>query len=120
MFYNIENDELFKYKDRLISRKIAKFDNTNWYMWGRKFYKSDKKRIYVNGKTRCKKPFFINDCTSYDGSILAIFPRKDVTSVELQLMCKKLNEMDWNKLGFVVDGRYIFSQRSLENSLISW
>jgi adenine-specific DNA-methyltransferase len=29
MFYNIENDELFKYKDRLISRKIAKFDNTN-------------------------------------------------------------------------------------------
>jgi adenine-specific DNA-methyltransferase len=28
---------------------------------------------------------------------------------------KVLNDVDWHSLGFVVDGRFIFSQRSLEN-----
>jgi adenine-specific DNA-methyltransferase len=29
-----------------------------------------------------------------------------------------LNMVDWEELGFVVDGRYIFNQRSLENTLL--
>ncbi len=27
-----------------------------------------------------------------------------------------LNEVDWTDLGFVCDGRFLFSQRSLENA----
>ena len=29
-----------------------------------------------------------------------------------------LNGVDWNELGFVCDGRYLFSQKSLESTLL--
>jgi len=118
MLYNSYHKDLEKVKDKLLNRKIRKFNDTNWYEWGRKYYESDKNRIYVNSKTRNKKPFFISDIKAYDGSILAIFPRKDVTDKELKKMCDILNNVNWEELGFVVDGRFIFSQKSLENTLL--
>ena len=118
MIYNSYHKDLEKVKDKLLNRKIRKFNDTNWYEWGRKYYESDKNRIYVNSKTRNKKPFFISDIKAYDGSILAIFPRKDVTDKELKKMCDILNNVNWEELGFVVDGRFIFSQKSLENTLL--
>ena len=42
MFYNIDAPYLHQYKDKLINRKIKHFDNSNWYTWGRDYYKSDK------------------------------------------------------------------------------
>lgn len=72
-------------------------------------------RIYVNTKTRNKKPFFLHSCKAYDGSILAIFPKFKVDSRDLEILCEKLNGIDWQELGFVCDGRYLFSQRSLES-----
>jgi len=118
MIYNSYHKDLEKVKDKLLNRKIRKFNDTNWYEWGRKYYESNKNRIYVNSKTRNKKPFFISDIKAYDGSILAIFPRKDVTDKELKKMCDILNNVNWEELGFVVDGRFIFSQKSLENTLL--
>ena len=29
-----------------------------------------------------------------------------------------LNEVDWHELGFVCDGRFLFTQRSLEQTLL--
>jgi adenine-specific DNA-methyltransferase len=58
MIYNTKDPSLFKYKKELIERKIKKFDENNWYMWGRGYCESKKNRIYVNGKTRQKNPFF--------------------------------------------------------------
>ena len=66
----------------------------------------------MNSKTRNMKPFFINECKNYDGSVLAIFPKVDMNMEEV---CDMLNSVDWNELGFMCDGRYLFSQRSLEN-----
>lgn len=43
---------------------------------------------------------------------LAIFPKVDMNMEEV---CDMLNSVDWNELGFMCDGRYLFSQRSLEN-----
>ncbi len=85
---------------------------------GRDYYKSDIPRIYVNTKTRNKKPFFIHSCNAYDGSILAIFPKFEVDSKNLQDLCERLNNIDWEELGFVCDGRFLFSQRSLENCML--
>lgn len=45
------------FKTQLLQRKIKKFNEQNWWAWGRDYYKSDKPRIYVNTKTRNKKPF---------------------------------------------------------------
>lgn len=85
---------------------------------GRNYYKSDQNRIYVNGKTRVKNPFFYNDCKAYDGSILAIFPKFDASVEECKQMAELLNQVNWEELGFVCDGRYLFSQRALENSVL--
>lgn len=105
---------LLPYKARLITRGVRRFTEENWWKWGRKHFMSDAPRIYVNAKTRQRRPFFVHDCKDYDGSILAIFPhRADLGSDELAAWCEALNEVDWAAQGFVCDGRFLFSQRSL-------
>lgn len=116
MVFNEPIDYLLQYKERLINRKIRHFDETNWWQWGRNHYISNKKRIYVNAKTRRHNPFFVNSCNDYDGSILAIFPKNQ--NVDIIELCAALNEVNWYELGFVCDGRYLFSQKSLENALL--
>lgn len=106
------------FKPQLLKRKIKKFDENNWWEWGRDYHKSDEARIYVNAKTRNKKPFFLHPCKAYDGSVLAVFPRFKVDLADLQKLCEMLNNVDWEELGFVCDGRFLFSQRSLENSVL--
>ena len=109
---------LWGFKTQLLQRKIKKFNEANWWEWGRDYHKSEMPRIYVNTKTRNKKPFFLHPCKAYDGSILAIFPKFKVDSTMLQEICDKLNDTDWQELGFVCDGRFLFSQRSLENAML--
>lgn len=115
MFYNVEAKELLPYKNELLNRKIKKFNERNWFEWGRNVYISDKERVYVNFKTRMKDPFFTHSCKNYDGSILGIFPKFEV---DIDEITKMLNEVNWEELGFVCDGRYIFTQKALENTIL--
>lgn len=105
---------LVPHKDRLIARRIRNYDETNWWQWGRGYYQSEQPRVYVNNKTRRQKPFFVHDCPNYDGSVLAIFP-KDPT-VNINALAASLNAVDWADLGFICDGRFLFTQRSLEQT----
>ena len=116
MLYNTNHKDLLKFKKQLLNRKIKKFNQNNWYFWGRNFYESNESRIYVNCKTRNKNPFFINNCKNYDGSIMAIFPKKKINNLEK--FKNMLNNVNWEELGFIVDGRFIFNQKSLENTLL--
>ena len=118
MFYNIDDAELRKHKDVLIKRRIKHFTEDDWYMWGRKYHESDDNRIYVNSKTRNSNPFFFHECKAYDGSILAIFPKFKTTIEQCKELAEQLNRVDWNELGFVCDGRFLFSQKALENCLL--
>ena len=102
------------HKTRLLQRKVTRFDESNWWMWGRMHHRSAQPRVYVNGKTRVAQPFFIHACTDYDGAVLAVFPRR--ADVDLSAFRAALNAVDWADLGFVCDGRYLFTQRSLENA----
>jgi adenine-specific DNA-methyltransferase len=114
MIYNHRIRYLDPFKERLLARRIRPFDESNWWQWGRGYYLSDQPRIYVNGRTRNERPFFVHPNVHYDGSVLAIFPRDP--SQDVHALCDELNAVDWADLGFVVDGRHIFSQRSLENA----
>ena len=116
MIYNTKNDFLLKHKEKLISRKIKKFNENNWWMWGRDCYFSDSPRIYVNTKTRNKKPFFTHNEKYYDGSVLAIFPYDK--NIDIKLICDKLNKIDWDEMGFVCDNRFLFTQRSLQHCML--
>ena len=115
MFFNIKNDYLSEYKDLLINRKIKKFNEDNWWQWGRGLYESNLDRIYVNCKTRDDLPFFTNKCKYYDGTILAIFPKKEIN---INKTIEILNNVDWDELGFKVGGRLCFSQKALENTYL--
>jgi adenine-specific DNA-methyltransferase len=114
MIYNIKIPYLEQFKDQLLNRKIRKFSEKDWWEWGRDFYHSDDKRIYVNCKTRNKNPFFLHESKYYDGSVLALFPKNQ--RLDIKELCEELNKVNWFELGFVCDGRYIFSQKSLENA----
>ena len=107
-------EPLLPHKQRLIARRIRSFDEFNWWQWGRGYFQSEQPRIYVNCKTRRAQPFFTHDCTNYDGSVLAIFPHDP--TVDVQVLAKALNAVDWSDLGFVCDGRFLFTQRSLEQA----
>lgn len=113
MIFNQYNEALLPYKETLIKRRIKHFDESNWWMWGRNHYMSNEKRIYVNSKTRNTRPFFLHPSNYYDGSILAIFPYNQ--QIDLQKACEALNNVNWYELGFVCDGRFLFSQKSLES-----
>ena len=65
MVYNVKNDYLESHKDELLNRKIKKFTEKDWWMWGRDQYHSEEARIYVNSKTRIQNPFFTNECKNY-------------------------------------------------------
>ena len=44
--------------------------------------------------------------------MLALFPKN---GLDLEEATQQLNETAWGELGFVCDGRLMFTQRSLEN-----
>ncbi len=112
MIYNRKDSVLKPHKNRLLARRIREFGEHNWWEWGRKYHEREGERIYVNCKTRNPKPFFVSDKTAYDGSVLALFPKR---TLSLGQIAHSLNSIDWDSLGFVCGGRLLFTQRSLQN-----
>jgi adenine-specific DNA-methyltransferase len=115
VYCDICDDYIRSHKDRLINRGIKKFSEANWWRWGRGLYVSDRPRIYVNCKTRHPSPFFLHRCNNFDGAVLALFPK---TEMSLERACTILNSLNWNELGFKYDGRFMFSHKSLSNALL--
>ena len=120
MLYGIKHPHLEKHKTELLARRVANFDESNWWQWGRASPVTELPRIYVNGRTRKPEPFFLHDCNSFDGAILALFtnnrrmPRREL--IQCMMMLNK--EVNWQELGFICDGRFLFTQRSLQTCLL--
>ena len=108
---------LQEYKEQLLARKIKKFTEDNWWEWGRKIRHIDGPKIYVNGRTRDLQPFFTNDSGWFDGSVLALIPKKE-NPYSIEELIKLLNNNNWEEQGFKVGGRLMFGQRSLTNAYL--
>ncbi len=125
MIYNKINKALLPHKQELLARRIRKFNENNWWEWGRNYPERSGARIYVNAKTRVAQPFFVSKAEAFDGSVLALFPKRQAKdkrknkAYDLAQACDQLNRLDWRALGFMTGGRYLFSQRSLENANIN-
>lgn len=116
MIYERYDIKLEQYKEILINRKIKKFDEKNWWSWGRSVnFRENESRIYVNCKTRNKQPFFLSECKKWDGSVLALFPK---IPLNLEKIKDRLNTLDWEEMGFVSGGRYLFAQKSLKEAMV--
>ena len=118
MIYNEQHECLRPHKQALLNRKIRQFDESNWWEWGRKFCDRPGPRVYVNAKTRNPQPFFASEVRAYDGSVLALFPKS--LGFDVWESAEKLNAVDWEQLGFVCDGRHIFSQKSLAHAPVEF
>ena len=114
MIYNQKDRSLLPYKKELLNRRIRAFNENNWWEWGRKYCEREQARIYVNCKTRNPKPFFTHPSKEYDGSVMALFPKK--SNMDIERAVNKLNRIKWNELGFECDGRLLFTQRSLSKA----
>ena len=110
------NPFLLKYKDRLMLRGIRKFNENNWWEWGRKITPLSVPAIFVNCKTRDLHPFYTIDTQWYDGSLLALIPKTNLYSIEE--LINILNSTDWQSQGFQVGGRLIFTQRSILEAVL--
>ena len=120
MLYGIKHPHLDKHKEELLARRVKPFDESNWWQWGRAFPINLHPRIYVNGRTRKPEPFFLHDCHSFDGAILALFTKNQRMARRELIECTRMlnKEIDWHELGFVCDGRFLFTQRSLQTCLL--
>lgn len=105
---------LMRHEEVLRARKIKRFGDDNWWHWGRKSPRDNRPRVYVNNKTRRERPFFLHSAMDFDGSVLALMIKDGAISPAA--LCDALNRVDWEELGFVSGGRYLFSQRSLMNA----
>jgi len=117
MYFDVKNAHLESHKARLLARRVAHFDESNWWQWGRLHQRRPGPRIYVNGKTRRAAPFFTHPCENYDGAILALFPKHPDLDVDRAIALLN-TAVDWQELGFVCDGRFLFTQRSLQTCLL--
>jgi adenine-specific DNA-methyltransferase len=117
MIFGVPHPQLEEHKEKLLARRVRTFVEWNWWHWGRMHHVSDSPRIYVNVKTRRSRPFFLHDCLNYDGAILALFPKR--RDMDLARATEWLNDrVDWQELGFVCDGRFLFTQRTLQTCLL--
>ena len=119
------NVELNKYmlenKDILINRKIKKYTEKNWWLWGaprnQKKIENNigKKCIYVSNLTRNKEVAFEGKVEYFGGSLLMMIPKKEV---DLKKMVEYLNS-DTFKENYTFSKRFKIGHRQLCNVLCS-
>lgn len=117
-----KNDKINKYltdhKKELINRKIRKFNEANWFEWGRNI-SSIKKYIgddciYIYNLTRKTDVAFIDKVRYFGGNLIMIKPKK---KCNLNTVLLYLNS-DLFKENFIFSGRFKIGHRQISNSFI--
>ena len=79
---NAINNHLLHNKNELISRKIRKFNEKNWFEWGALRNKNameekmGKDCIYLNNLTRNEKVAFVDKVQYFGGTLIMLVPKK--------------------------------------------
>lgn len=114
------NTYLLSYKDELMSRKIKKFNEKNWFEWGAprniKTIKENigKECIYVYNLTRHANIAFKGNVKYFGGSLIILIPKK---KINLGNVISYLNSDDF-KSNFMFSGRFKIGHRQISNSYI--
>lgn len=100
--------------ERTKKLKSIKYEPKKWIRPVPKQPQNFTYQIFVNCKTRNKKPFYMLDNVesgkfiNYDGSVLCLFVNCDL-NVTKEII-SKFNSFDWELMGVFRDGRFHFSQ----------
>ena len=114
------NSHLLNHKEELISRKIRKFNEKNWFEWGApRNIKSiernmGKECIYIYNLTRQSKIAFKGSVKYFGGGLIILIPKKNIN---LDSVLSYLNSDDF-KSNFMFSGRFKIGHRQISNSYI--
>lgn len=115
------DSHLQAHKPELISRKIKKFSEKNWYEWGaprnittiRKNW--GKPCIYVRNMTRNKEVAFIGTVQYFGGSLLCLIPKTD--AVDIQKTVRYINSETFQK-DYMYSGRFKIGHKQISTAII--
>jgi len=118
-----ENHSLNKYllsnKKNLISRKIRKFTEKNWYEWGAlRNYNTVKQHlgkdcIYVNNMSRSRKICFKDTVKYFSGNLIIMIPKQ---KINLDKVVEFINSEQF-KQNYMYSGRFKIGHKQLSNGL---
>jgi adenine-specific DNA-methyltransferase len=117
------NKYILKNKKLLISRKIKKFNELNWFQWGAPRNtkvmeeKKNKECIYVKNLTRKKKIAFKSKVMYFGGSLLMLLPKEE--DLCLDNIVKILNKEETKK-NYMYANRFKIGHRQLSSLLIEF
>ena len=121
-----EDDKINKYilknKKLLISRKIKKFNELNWFQWGAprniKIMEENKNKdcIYVKNLTREKKVAFKSKVMYFGGSLLMLLPKEE--DLDIDKIVKILNNEETKK-NYMYANRFKIGHRQLSSLKIN-
>lgn len=107
-------------KEDLLTRKIRKFNQKNWFEWGaprniKTIEKNmGKECIYVCNLTRKKEVAFVGTVQYFGGTLIMLLPK---VKCDLQKIVDYLNNETF-KSNFMFSGRFKIGHRQLANSII--
>lgn len=112
------DDYLENNKLDLLSRRIRRFNDTNWFEFGAirnisvmKVH-NGKPCIYVRTMSRKEIIAAKNTVSFFGGSLLMLLPKNDI---DLEEVCNCLNHSDFKK-HYTYDGRFMISHKQLANA----
>jgi len=117
------NEYILKNKKLLISRKIKKFNELNWFQWGAprniKVMEENKNKdcIYVKNLTREKKVAFKSKVMYFGGSLLMLLPKEE--NLDMDKIVKILNNEETKK-NYMYANRFKIGHRQLSSLLIEF
>ena len=113
------NQYLLKNKDILMSRKIKKFKESNWFEWGVlrniKVVEDNigKKCIYVKNITRSISVAFISTVSYFSGNLLMLLPLND----DIDLL-EIVNIINKNRNRYIFSNRFKITHKQLSNFIL--
>lgn len=111
---------LKEHKEKLINRKIKKFNEKNWFEWGApRNIKNienniNKKCIYISNLTRKTKVSFIDKVQYFGGGLICLIPKYELN---LEKICKYINSIKFRQ-NFIFSGRFKIGHRQISNSFL--
>lgn len=112
-------DYLLQHKDRLLARKIRKFNDKNWFQWGAvrnlEFMEEglgEKPCIYMETLTRKNIVAHLGVKMHFDGNLLCLCPKHEMDQVQLEAWVEYFNAEEFQK-GYIQSGRFKIGQRIL-------
>jgi adenine-specific DNA-methyltransferase len=114
---------LLTHKAALLSRKIKKFSESNWFEWGaprnissmKKYW--DRPCIYVKNMTRSKEVAFLGKVQYFGGTLLCLVPKIQMTDAELTKMIDYMNTSSFQK-DYMYAGRFKIGHKQISTAIL--